>query len=432
MRAVLLTSSLVLASCTCAEPMAQPRDGGADVGPVDPPPVESEGHLFLATLPSGALHVVRVETDGTAAPWGPPVTARVGRLVQSDDARRVILQDYDTNTAQALHGDRWASICGGLGAERCSASDYRPDLGVLLLARPYDDTSGERAALLSYAGQRLAPSDGSIVVFSDLGWSVLTDIPRTLVHTQDGRTHELAMLEREFPERAVGTQLLTASNDYMHVWLRDPESGSRAELTCPDGHPATDLWRDNTELVCCGEQAYRLRETGLSPTTHRCDAAQRFVHLEDGAYTVTELTRGRSTALSFRAPDGGVIAALTRDYPPPTSPVESAAHLLVLASRASPARFIAYVVLQHLGFIDDPYDLVHEEGVVVFDLRAGSIDWHPIDLADAPSYRVWLPSTAERALWLTPDGRLVSFELDTRALVDRTGALQFHPNLDGS
>jgi hypothetical protein len=49
----------------------------------------------------------------------------------------------------------------------------------------------------------------------------------------------------------------------------------------------------------------------------------------------------------------------------------------------------------------------------------------------APSHRVWLPQTAERALWVTPDGRLVSFELDTRALVDRTNGLEFRTNLDG-
>jgi hypothetical protein len=356
-------------------------------------------------------------------------------MLQSDDARRVLVQDNATRTTAALRGDRWSPICPSLGAERCVANSPRADLGVFLVQRSYDDPSGVFAALVSYDGERLAPSDGRIAVHAS-EWSVLTDLPRTILRSDDGTLVDLDMLEGELPSRAVGGALVTWSNDYRHVWLRDPPSGSRTELLCADGRVPIEIANLLAELVCCDRTVFRLLPTGLveagtASSSHRCDGEQtRLVYVEDGQYTVTVRERERTSALSFVAPDGHVIAAIERDYP--AEPVDSYARLRVYHPyRASPGRFVAYVELVHLGVAHDDFEITREEGVIVFDAVEGAIAWHPIQPADAPSYGVWFPRTAERGLWVTPDGRLVSFELDTRALVDRTNGLQFRANIQG-
>jgi len=448
MRALVALFPLLLACSRTPVPPVTDSDGGAleDAGPggelpPDAPPGTGEGRLFPATTADGVVQLMRVRPDGSAVRWGPPLSEAtppvddVGRLLQGAEGRRALVQHHASGRTHALRGDRWVDVCPDIEATRCFAEHPDGPLRVYVLRPHTADETGARGALVSYRGERLTSADSGPTVHSPAGWSVVRSGEGWTLF-RGGAASPIEMLEPELPLTALSDTLFTFHRGYSHLWLRDSRTGARSQATCPDGSAPNEIIARRASIQRCGSELVVLDERGLALTGHRLDddsELTRVLHVQRGEYTLS-VHGGHSTrtaSVSITAPDGSGLARVSRTYPEVEGWM-SHADVQLLDLRADADRLVAYVTFRLVGVAHDDHTLEQEHGILRWDTGSSEPEWHPIahdgDRPDTPTYRVWFPTSADRALWVTGDGRLVAFDYEARALVDHTGALQFDPH----
>lgn len=405
-----------------------------------PAPPPGEGRLFAASTPDGALHVMRVAATGLATPYGPalsraiPSVDRVGRLLQSADGQRVLVQDNAARKTHALRADTWQDLCADMGAERCYATAPGPDLAMFVLNRSYDDPSGDGAAIVAYDGSVRAPSDGRIAVHSPLGWTVFTDGGLFLLR-DDGSIQELATEPGEVARSATGRHLLTFSNDYQFLWFRDPTTGERREARCPDGARARDIIA-GARHERCGDGLFAVADGQLEATGNRLSAefsAASVIHVEPGSYSLVTRTiaSARTVEIAILDASGTRLDGEQRMFDE-VAEWTSIPTVRVHGWSATSDRVAAYLTFALIGVAHDDVTLTEEQGILIWR-RAQPIAWHSLgfddDNADFAASPVWFPMTRERAYWVTPDGRLLGFDYAIGALADHSAGLSFQPRV---
>lgn len=393
-------------------------DAGAPLSP-DAPEADGEARLYVENTAEG-LRVVRVRPDGEIAPWGPLLPLeRPHRMLQSSDARRVLIQAGET---YALRGDRWESICSVVGTEQCSATDARDDLSVFLAQPAYGE--GREPALVSYRGEHLVGSDGRRALHSREGWSVVTSSDGGFVHWAGGVVTPIARHDGELLHSAIGHSLFTRDIQ-RNVWQRAASGDSRDAVACPDG-TVLGLIAYGARADRCGDEWVALGDAGLERTGHLVgaddDGSTYLTHIERGAFTF--VTRSghptHTSTVAVLAPSGELLAR--HDYDA-TEVRDDTYTLAVLGGfRADPDRLVAHVRFSTMQLAHDDIEIAREDGFFVWERGAPEPEWHVVSTAlesdDSVYMPVWFPESADRALWLTNGRRLLGFDYRARTWLD--------------
>lgn len=410
--------------------------GGSGDGP-DLVQDQAETRLFAASTEGGHLHIVSVNAVGNASQVGPnlsqavPAVERVGRLLQSPDGTRVMIQDNDARKTHVLRDAKWRDLCADIGVERCYATASDTTLTKFMLNRDYEDPAGFGGVVATYQGRSLAASDGRIAVHSDSGWTAFTDGALFLLSSDGEEVQEIPVLPGEVARQALGQYLMTFSNNYDDLWFRDPVSGGREPVRCPNGDLPKDIIGGALIERCQGGLHSvadgALVETGNRLSTKLGNATP--IHVEPKIYSLVLRTDtdSRIAEVMVVAPDGDAITSEERRF----DEVEewtSIPKVSVRGLSAKPTHVAAYVTFELLGLAHDDVTLSEEHGILVWRLGGGSIEWHPLQAGSADS-PVWFPATEDRAFWVTTDGRLMGFDYTAGQLADYSAGRLFHPGI---
>lgn len=200
----------------------------------------------------------------------------------------------------------------------------------------------------------LARTEGRTAWHSASGWSVVGAAGDLLTVWPDGTQTRIPAHENELPWVALRERLVTYGSVPIRVWLRDPATGSREEVTCPDGSPPSEILGVPSRYHRCAEAIFTFGDADFVPTGHRIDDARRETairHVEPGAYTVatTDGWPSLDAALSIYAPDGTLLARESRTYTESDIAPMTDAALHVRALRADPHRLVAAAQFTHFA-----------------------------------------------------------------------------------
>lgn len=101
----------------------------------------------------------------------------------------------------------------------------------------------------------LARTEGRTAWHSASGWSVVGAAGDLLTVWPDGTQTRIPAHENELPWVALRERLVTYGSVPIRVWLRDPATGSREEVTCPDGSPPSEILGVPSRYHRCAERS---------------------------------------------------------------------------------------------------------------------------------------------------------------------------------
>jgi len=429
-------------TATTSEPTSESGETTGDTSGNTSPSDDGEAHLFVAYT-GDTLHIARVAAKGEVSLYGPPLddaqppVLEVGRMLQSDNAERVLVQDNTSHKTHALREGKWEDFCADMGAQYCSATSPNPELTTLMLNRSYNDPAGDGAVLITYEGDVKTPDSVRTVYHSPDGWiafvSVVDHVIEFFLLREDDTIESIERLPLEMPQRAFGEHLLTYSNDYSHLWFRQPMTNAREEVLCPDESLPKAIIVNRAAYERCADDLFVVgdglfQDTGNDLIGDFKDA--RPLYVEPGRYTFAQQADWPTLTAqcTILDPNGTLIASEVRAFKEVDGWV-SYPLVHVYGWSATDDRLAAYVSFRLMGLAHTDVTLSEEHGIFVW--REGQpASWFELDQAptnDLAASPVWFPESAENVFWVTSDGRLMGFDYALQVLEDRSGDLVFQP-----